>query len=343
MISPELARYVTLQTIPVRYAAEMLRRPALPADRVRALLAEAALPEEMLEVPQFRLSVVQFARLYEVARRATGDELFGFFRRAVPIGAYATLIALLTRCSTIEDAFDATKTFYRMFDPHDHWRLESTERKEVAKLRLSTADEAQAESIFFVHTSLLSMWRTLLWLADQRIALRGMILDRRFASMIAETRFLFGVEPTFAGENAILFDAHVLELAVVRRPSDAQAYAATSLLQMLGEAPQDSLESQIRALLSAERPIASSGLKEIAEALNMSRQTLSRRLQERGSSFQTLKDDLRRDHAIAMLTGSNRSVADIGEALGYSEPSAFSRAFRAWTGLSPGRYRGEHG
>jgi AraC-like DNA-binding protein len=341
MISPELARYVTLQTIPVRYAAEMMRRPALPPDRVRALLAEAALPEEMLEVPQFRLSVVQFARLHGVVRRALQDELFGFFQRPVPIGAYATLIALITRCSTVDDAFDATKTFYRLFDPHDYWRLQRPEQG-PAKFSLSVADEGQAESIFFVHTSLLSMWRTLLWAADQRIALRGMILDRRFASMIGETRFLFGVEPVFEEENAILFDAHVLELAVVRRPSDAAGYAATSLIQMLGEAPQDSLEGRIRALLSAERPIASSGLKEIAEALGMSRQTLSRRLQERGSSFQALKDDLRRDHAIAMLTGGQRSVADIGEALGYSEPSAFSRAFRTWTGLSPGRYRGEH-
>jgi AraC-like DNA-binding protein len=340
MIPPELARYAALQTIPVRYAAEMLHRPALPPDRVRAVLAETALPEEMLEVPQFRLSVVQFARLYDVVRRAIQDELFGFFRRPVPIGAYATLIALITRCSTVDDAFDATKTFYRMFDPHDYWRLE---RSDPAKFSLSVSDEGQADSIFFVHTSLLSMWRTLLWAADQRIALRGMILDRRFESMIGETRFLFGVEPSFAEENAILFDAHVLDLPVVRRPSDAVEHAATSLIQMLGEAPQDSLESRIRALLSAERPIASSGLKEIAEALGMSRQTLSRRLQERGSSFQALKDDLRRDHAIAMLTSGQRSVADIGEALGYSEPSAFSRAFRTWTGLSPGRYRGEHG
>src|SRR5687767_3366276 len=124
MISPELARYVTLQTIPVRYAAEMLRRTDLPPDRIRALLGEAALPEEMLEVSQFRLSVVQFARLYGVVRRAIQDELFGFFRRPVPIGAYATLIALLARCSNVEDAFDAAKSFYRMFDPHDYWRLE---------------------------------------------------------------------------------------------------------------------------------------------------------------------------------------------------------------------------
>jgi AraC-like DNA-binding protein len=304
---------------------------------VRAVIAQASLPEDMLDVPQLRLSALQYARLYDVFRRAIDDEVFGFFQRKVPVGAYATLLELLTRCSTVADALDAAASFYRLFDRHDHLHLEATD---PACIALSPRDEHQSGSIFFVHTMLLSIWRTLLWLADQRVPLRAMRLDRRFESLSAETRFLFGAEPELTrGENAILFDARVLDLPVVRRPEDAAAYAASSLIQMLGHAPEETLQSQLRAILSAERPIASSSLGEVAERLGISRQTLSRRLQERGLSFQSLKDELRRDHAIALLTGSDRSIADIAELLGYSEPSAFSRAFRSWTGVAPGRYR----
>ena len=69
--------------------------------------------------------------------------------------------------------------------------------------------------------------------------------------------------------------------------------------------------------------------------------TLRRRLEREGSSFQVIKDDLRRDMAIDLLCNSTRSVDDIGFALGFSEHSAFYRAFRRWTGASPGEYRGK--
>jgi AraC-like DNA-binding protein len=49
-----------------------------------------------------------------------------------------------------------------------------------------------------------------------------------------------------------------------------------------------------------------------------------------------IKDDLRRDMAIDLLCNTTRSVDDIGFALGFSEHSAFYRAFRRWTGASPG-------
>jgi hypothetical protein len=55
--------------------------------------------------------------------------------------------------------------------------------------------------------------------------------------------------------------------------------------------------------------------------------------------FQGLKDELRRDAAIALLTGSDLPVAAIAERVGFSEASAFQRAFRGWTGLAPGRFR----
>ena len=67
--------------------------------------------------------------------------------------------------------------------------------------------------------------------------------------------------------------------------------------------------------------------------------TLRRRLAEEGASYQGIKDQLRRDLAISYLSHSDRSVMDIALELGFSERSAFHRAFRKWTGASPGEFR----
>jgi AraC-like DNA-binding protein len=56
-------------------------------------------------------------------------------------------------------------------------------------------------------------------------------------------------------------------------------------------------------------------------------------------SFQGLKDSLRRDLAIEWLTAGRLPVAEVAAELGYAEPSAFHRAFRKWTGVTPGAYR----
>ncbi|WMR51444.1 helix-turn-helix transcriptional regulator, partial [Pseudomonas aeruginosa] len=100
----------------------------------------------------------------------------------------------------------------------------------------------------------------------------------------------------------------------------------------------DSLTSQIRRLLGRDCR-RWPDLDQVARQLHMSSQTLRRHLREEGGSFQQLKDHLRRDLAIYHLGRDELSIQDIAEQLGFSEPSAFHRAFKKWTGLTPGAYR----
>ena len=67
--------------------------------------------------------------------------------------------------------------------------------------------------------------------------------------------------------------------------------------------------------------------------------TLRRRLEAEGTSYQGIKDELRRDAAIHHLCHSSLSIADIGSLLGFQEPSAFHRAFKKWSSVQPGEYR----
>ena len=81
----------------------------------------------------------------------------------------------------------------------------------------------------------------------------------------------------------------------------------------------------------------------VARALAVSGRTLSRRLAEEGTSFRGILDDVRREFACALLQDRSLSVGDIAFFLHYSEPAAFHRAFRRWTGQAPGDFRGAGG
>ena len=77
----------------------------------------------------------------------------------------------------------------------------------------------------------------------------------------------------------------------------------------------------------------------VATKLAMSRRTLTRRLAEEGASFRQMLDDVRRDFAQALLRDRSLSVAEIAFFLQYSEPAAFHRCFKRWTGRTPQAFR----
>jgi AraC-like DNA-binding protein len=77
----------------------------------------------------------------------------------------------------------------------------------------------------------------------------------------------------------------------------------------------------------------------VARTLAVSRRTLSRRLADEGTSFRHILDDVRREFACALLQDRSLSVGDVAFFLQYSEPAAFNRSFRRWTGRTPHAFR----
>src|SRR5260221_2768023 len=99
------------------------------------------------------------------------------------------------------------------------------------------------------------------------------------------------------------------------------------------------LAAGLRRRLCQPLPGGAQDFEGRAAELNMTSGTMPRRLHEEGESYQSIKDQLGRDLAISYLSHSSRSVMDIALELGFSERSAFHRAFRKWTGASPGEFR----
>ena len=111
-------------------------------------------------------------------------------------------------------------------------------------------------------------------------------------------------------------------------------------------ARQESLRTMFPAIEGIPRQLVVPALRDgaptsalIARRLQCSPRTLHRRLLEEGSSFQAIKDALRRDLAIDRLAKSRQGLAQLATELGFADTAAFYRAFVRWTGVAPAHYR----
>ena len=99
------------------------------------------------------------------------------------------------------------------------------------------------------------------------------------------------------------------------------------------------MSTRVRRLLIDHLGQSVLTLDAAATALAVSRRTLTRRLAEERASFRHILDEVRSDLARALLQDCSLSIADIAFFLQYSEPAAFHRSFRRWTGLTPHAFR----
>jgi len=98
---------------------------------------------------------------------------------------------------------------------------------------------------------------------------------------------------------------------------------------------RDTLRAAVEARMLADLHEGTLSMDRIARDLGLSRQTLYRRLKDEGATFAQVHDDLRRRMAMDYLGARKVSVGETAYLLGFSEASAFVRAFRRWTGVSP--------
>ena len=103
-----------------------------------------------------------------------------------------------------------------------------------------------------------------------------------------------------------------------------------------------SLPLQVRNVL---RQLLKEGLprkEQVAEHFAMSVRTLQRQLQQAGTSYQQILDDLRQELAEHYLQHTHLPILEITQYLGFTEPRSFHRTFKSRTGMTPGEYRQRH-
>lgn len=174
-------------------------------------------------------------------------------------------------------------------------------------------------------------------------------LDARFQGPapddLAPYRRIFGGQVRFdQDEDAMYGDIACVSMPIVSHDAAShqllQNQARRQLEQCSPEEERliDRLGSLIRSRLDDGR----FSLEDAASALKLPARTLQRRLEESGQSFRQLVDDARRAAAEQYLQGTAMPLAEMAAALGFADHASFNRAFKRWTGSSPGAYRRAH-
>lgn len=145
-------------------------------------------------------------------------------------------------------------------------------------------------------------------------------------------------------EDAVVFSSELLSRAMLHRDALAAEILQRHMAQLpnVAEPRSADLISQTRRLIANGLSRNQTTMPEVAELLQMRERTLRRKLQELGTSFQTLLDEVRRDRALHYMRESRYSTPELSSQLGFNGPAAFYRAFRRWTGSSWSKYRDEH-
>ncbi len=153
-------------------------------------------------------------------------------------------------------------------------------------------------------------------------------------------RFFEGPVRFGAERDVLLLRPDVLHLPLVESTPELgasfEAYAAALVGRMT---PQASLVVRVKDAIAEGCLVGSAREAAVAQRLAMTVRTMHRRLDDAGTSFRQIRDELLRERAEALLRERRVPIAEVSYLLGYGEPSNFHRAFRRWTGLTPARWR----
>lgn len=146
-----------------------------------------------------------------------------------------------------------------------------------------------------------------------------------------------------AGETSLRFASHYLQWRLPHRNPYLYSALMTQVNGLLNRLqPRSVFSRKVRRLISRQLSSEHLDADHLAQQLHMSRQTLYRKLKREGHGFHELVEEVRQAKAKRHVAGSRYSLSEIAFLLGFSELSAFSRAFKRWTGESPAQYRSRH-
>jgi AraC-like DNA-binding protein len=319
----------------VASALQSVRGADLNADE---LLANVGLSSSLLQVPQARVSAKHYGALWRAIAAALDDEFFGQDSRRMKVGTFAMLCHSVLNCKTLGQALDRSLRFYALILDD----IAGTAERDAKEARIVLHEAPGVSQRVFAHELLLMLlYGVSCWLVGRRIPILRTEFSYAEPAHSAEYRLMYCADLRFNREHTLLaFEASYLDLPVVQNERSAKEFLRTAPESILLKYKNgSSLTARVRRRLRQFLPGSVPDFEHLADEMSMTPATMRRRLHEEGESYQSIKDQLRRDLAISYLSHSKRSVMDIALELGFSERSAFHRAFRKWTGASPGEFR----
>lgn len=293
-----------------------------------------------LNKPKGRVHADQMTRLVQAIWSELGDEFMGCTQHACKPGAFAFMSRHAMHYDSLEAVLEQGIVFYNLFTDDIEMKLDRQPKTTSFEIKFNRPD---FDPDHFYQEFWMVIWhRFSSWVTDKKIPLSQACFPYPKPAHSHELKELFPCRHLF--NSSVLkfsFSTEFLSLPPVRTQRELSGFLRHSPADMITiPGKEKSYRGMIRSLLlNQEGPVLQCpDLEQLAESFNMSSQTLRRRLQQEGSAYSTIKDEIRYDLAIEKLMVQKLSVSDVAHALGYAEPRSFSRAFKEWTGLTPSEY-----
>ncbi|WP_269620559.1 AraC family transcriptional regulator [Zhongshania sp. BJYM1] len=328
-------------TISIATVNSSLAGPSSQGINVPALLRKCGVDPRLLNYPQARIPVQQFIQLCRLSSGQLNDEQYGLLEKPQRLGTYRAIAINVVHGKNLGEALKRYVDVSNLFENSFEFSLNTSHRR--TELIITRRPAMKVANNFAVESALMIAHRFSSWLINERIALQGVYIDYP-SPPFNEYNYLFYGAPVLSNQDhsAIAFDTAYLERPVVQNESELENYlqhAPAKLYLPLDESGQLSL--QVRQMLSdlPNSLISNTALRDTSAMLGISSDTLRRRLKREGTNFQTIRANIRRELAIHYLASSTDTIESIAYKTGYTEPGAFIRAFKNWTGYTPLKFR----
>jgi AraC-like DNA-binding protein len=306
------------------------------------LLSKAGLTVEQIDDRSAWLTVQSQISFLELGAVALGDDALGFhLARDFDLREIGLLYYVLASSETLADALQKTERYSRIVNEGISLRFD--ERRETA-ITLSYVDverRSDRQQVEFWLTAIVRLNRQL---ANRRLVPSRIRVAHHSAKTTAELRSFLGCEIEYGSNvDEVVFPAVVKLMPVV----SADPHLNELLIKYCDEAlahresNRSSLRSGVENAIALLLPHGKARADEIARRLGMSHRTLARRLASEGLTFSSILHEMKVDLAKSYLRHGDLPVSQIAWLVGYSEVSAFTHAFKRWTGTTPKRSRSQ--
>ncbi len=283
------------------------------------------------------LDQASFARLSRQLKLIMQDEFCGMTPTRCKIGTYQLMLELLLSSRTLEEALSKAFRFYELITDDIGFTLRAD--SEFAVIGMHVA-HPEVDRYNYLFEWWFMLWTSLMrWLVGEEIPVLTVDFPHAQEGAIEEYAETFSSNCRFSRPEArLVFRREYLRRPTVRSIEDISDFLfprqdgkdVTSLVELnLGSR----IRRQLRAHFREHHQFPA--MEEIAERYHMCPQTLRRRLEDVGTSFRAIKEEIRRELAMALLKDETIPINEISRLCGFAEPNGLSRAMKTWVGRSP--------
>lgn len=291
--------------------------------------------------PTMKLRLSAFCRLFEESSRQIGNENFGlwfgnqFAPRDLGMWGYAAISA-----PTLGSALENLVRLFRYHQESSVMRLIG-DPSGLIRLEYQIVAPTIVERRQDAELSLGMFLNVLRECCGAHWSPEEVQFEHPKPAAAKEHETAFGAPVYFSQPtNALLFKPELLDRPMPSRDLKLLAVMQTCLERLgSGMASEDLLLDRVRAAIRTRLPEGYPSLDDIAEELRAPLGAMHQDFQAAGLTYKEIVEEVRRDLAISYVRQRHLPFSEIAMLIGYSELSAFSRAFRRWTGTSPRAYR----